>query len=110
MWIFLSDAYLSVVDKGDETGRTLLVRARHKGDIERVFPQAQVQVGGGTDYKYRARIDREEVALRMADAIRATNYRNFKSSVKERARHDAYMDVWEAMYAYQAKESGKSQT
>ncbi|GAB2898581.1 hypothetical protein GCM10027046_30600 [Uliginosibacterium flavum] len=107
MWIFLNDAYLSVVDKGDTTGQTLLVRARHKGDIERVFPQAQVQVGGGTDYKYRARIDREAVALRMADAVRATNYGNFKSSVKERPRHDAYMGVWEAMYAFQAQECAK---
>ena len=61
MWIFFSNSMLSIVDKGGD-GSTLLVRARRQEDMTRIFPQAQVQVGGGTDYLYRARIDREEVA------------------------------------------------
>ena len=60
---------LSIVDKGGD-GSTLLVRARRQEDMTRIFPQAQVQVGGGTDYPYRARIDREEVAQRVAEAVR----------------------------------------
>jgi hypothetical protein len=101
MWIFLSSSFLSIVDKGDKSGRTLLVRGRRKGDIERVFPQAEVIEGGGTDYQYRARIDREEVALRIADAVRSIDFPNFKSSVNETGRHDAYVRVWDAMYRYQ---------
>ena len=101
MWVFLSGSFLSVVDKGDKTGTTVLVRARHKGDIERVFPQAEVIEGGGTDYQYRARIDREAVALRMADEVRGIKYPNFKSTVKEHDRHDAYLGVWSAMYRFQ---------
>ena len=101
MWIFLSDSFLSIVDKGDKSGRTLLVRARRKGDIENVFPQAEVIQGSGTDYQYRARIGREEVALRAADEVRGVKYPNFKSTVKEHARHAAYMSVWDAMYQYQ---------
>jgi hypothetical protein len=101
MWIFLSDSFLSIVDKGNKSGRTLLVRGRRKGDIERVFPQAEVIEGGGTDYQYRARIDREEVALRIADAVRSIDFQNFKSSVHEPGRHDAYVRVWDAMYRYQ---------
>ena len=100
MWIFLSDAFLSIVDKGGD-GSTLLVRARKPEDIKRVFPDADVSKGGGTDYLYRARIDREQVAQRIADAVRQTTYPNFKSSVKERRRHHAYMRVWDAMYEYQ---------
>ena len=101
MWIFLSGSFLSIVDKGDKSGETLLVRARRKGDIESVFPNATVVEGEGTDYRYRARIDREEVALRMADEVRGIAFPNFKSTVKEHDRHDAYMDVWRAMYPLQ---------
>lgn len=101
MWIFLKDGYLSVVDKGDTSGRTLLVRARRKGDIEAVFPKAQVIEGGGTDYAFRARIDREEVAARIADSIRGIRYGNFKGAVSDDARHDVYMGVWQVMYRYQ---------
>lgn len=101
MWIFTSESFLSVVDKGDDSGRTLLVRARRQGDIERMFPDASVVEGGGTDYRFRARIDREEVALRMAEAVRNIRTPNFKATVKEPGRHKAYMDVWDAMYRYQ---------
>ena len=103
MWIFLSDSMLSIVDKQGD-GSTLVVRARRAGDIERVFPDARVQVGGGTDYRYRARIDRELVAQRIADAVRSLAYPNFKSSVREHDRHDAYFRVWDAMHAYQETE------
>lgn len=103
MWLFLSDSFLSIVDKGDKSGKTLLVRARKKGDIERVFPTATVIEGGGTDYQFRARIDREEVALRVAESVRNVSYPNFKSSVIERDRHDAYMGVWGEMYQFQKK-------
>lgn len=101
MWIFLSNSFLSIVDKGDPSDSTLLVRARNAGDIEAVFPHAEVIEGGGTDYGFRARIDREQVAQIMADQVRAVTYPNFKSTVRERERHDAYMGVWDAMYSFQ---------
>jgi len=101
MWIFLKDSFLSIVDKGDDSGETLLVRARRKGDIERVFPQAQVIEGAGTDYAFRARINREQVAARMAAEVQGISASNFKNTVKEPGRHHAYMDVWDIMYRYQ---------
>lgn len=100
MWLFLSDAMLSIVDKGGD-GSTLLVRARRREDLTRVFPDAQVQVGGGTDYPYRARIDREAVAQRLAEAVRSIRYPNFKSTVQEDDRHRAYLRVWAAMAGFQ---------
>lgn len=103
MWIFLPDAMLSIVDKGGD-GTTLLVRARRREDISRVFPDAQIQKGGGTDYLYRAHIDREKVALRLAEAVRGIDYGNFKSAVAEDDRHDAYLRVWSAMHAFQEGE------
>lgn len=101
MWIMLNDSFLSIVDKGDPTGQTLLVRARKAGDIERVFPEAAVQTGGGTDYKFRARIDREHVATKIAESVRNIRYSNFKNTVHEDDRHDAYLSVWRSMYLFQ---------
>ena len=103
MWIFLNHAFLSIVNKGGD-GSTLLVRARREGDIERVFPKAKVELTPHNDYRFRARIDREAVALAMAEAVRAITYGNFKGSVKEQARHDAYMEVWSTMHDFQRKD------
>lgn len=101
MWVFLSDGFLSIVDKGDPGGETLLVRARRKGDIERAFPDAEVVEGAGTDYRFRARISRDEVADRLAEAARNIGYGNFKSSVKDPELHHALLGVWQEMYKLQ---------
>ena len=100
MWIFLGNSMLSIVDKGGD-GSTLLVRARRREDLTRVFPKAKIQAGGGTDYPFRARIDREEVALRVAEAVRDIHYPNFKATVAEDDRHAAYLRVWAAMMEFQ---------
>ncbi len=100
MWIFINDAFLSIVDKGGD-GTTLLVRARKEGDIERIFPEAMVDVTPHNDYRFRARIDREEVAQAVAVSVRAITFPNFKGSVNDRKRHDAYMGVWQVMHRFQ---------
>lgn len=101
MWIFLSNSFLSVVDKGDPSGATLLVRARRRNDIEAVFPDAAVVENAGTDYQFRARIDREQVALAMAEQVRGIQYGNFKATVHDENRHDAYREAWSAMMRFQ---------
>jgi len=91
---------LSIVQKpGDQD--VLTVRARIRGDIESVFPAVRVTEGEGTDYRFRARIPREEVVEVMAEQVRNIAYANFKGSVQDDSRHHAYMDVWDAMYHYQ---------
>ena len=60
----------------------LTVRARIEGDIERVFPDAKVQANKGTQ-------------------AMSVSYPNFKRTVEDRKRHDAYMGVWSAMYGAQ---------
>ena len=103
MWIFLNNAFLSIVDKGGD-GTTLLVRARRAGDIERVFPGAAVSKTPRNDYRYRALIAREEVAEAMAASVRSIEYANFKATVKEHHRHEAYLEVWGAMHDFQQSE------
>lgn len=102
MWIFLPKSFISVVQKPGDTD-VLTVRARIKGDIEAVFPQAKVEANQGTDYKYRARVPREAVAKALHDQVMGLNWSNFKGTVKAKKRHDAYMNVWSAMHAVQER-------
>lgn len=96
MWLCLNNAFLSIVHK-DCAPDELTVRARRRGDIERVFPGASVREGGGTDYPFRTVVARSAVVEAMSRQVEAIDYGNFKSSVDDHALHDAYMDVWHAM-------------
>lgn len=100
MWIFTSRSFISVVQKPGNVD-LLTVRARVKGDIEQIFPGAKVEANKGTDYKYRAKVPRSEVALALHNQVMCVDYPNFKSTVTERKRHDAYMGVWSEMYGVQ---------
>jgi hypothetical protein len=101
MWICLNNAFLSIV--APTTGTTAakkdeaIVRGRCKGDIEAVFPDAVVTHTPDRDYAFRASITPEAVANAIAAQVRGIDYGNFKDSVIEPDRHDAYFDVWQAM-------------
>ena len=49
----------------------------------------------------------EEVALALAERVRGIGYPNFKDSVRERSRHDAYMDVWSVMARWGRRSQAK---
>lgn len=85
MWIFTRGAFLSIVHK-DCADDELLVRARRDGDIEKVFPNAKVEVGKGTDYRCRAVVKKSVVAMALAQETSAIDYSNFKNEVH---RHDS---------------------
>ena len=100
MWILMSDAMLSIVRHLNQPG-DMLVRARLAGDIERVFPSAKVEVGGGTDYRFRAILPEADVVKAVSRRLLGINYGNFKSSVHEPKRHNAYIEVWDVMHRMQ---------
>ena len=100
MWLCLNDAFFSIVTDRHNPSR-LLVRARQVGDIERYFPQAAVEVGTGSDYLFRAYIDRQQVAAVIALAVADIHYDNFKNSVRDGARRRAYSQFWGTMYQFQ---------
>ena len=57
MWIQFNNAFLSIVENRDNK-LELLVRARIKGDIEKIFPEVEVFENDSADYKYRALISK----------------------------------------------------
>jgi len=99
MWIFLPDAFFSIVEHRDDPS-VLLVRSRLDGDIERHFPQADVLELPGADYRFRAKVERELVIATMFWLMRdGIDYPDFKSQVSpgDPDRLAAYYDVWTAM-------------
>ena len=67
MWLFLSNSMLSIVAPrpgvGVNPAKVVVVRARIKGDIQRVFGRrTKVRADAGTDYRYRATVSRQKVA------------------------------------------------
>jgi len=97
MWIFLSDAFISVVAHRDKPD-SLLVRARRQGDLERVLgADTVVDVTEDADYRYRATVSREKFAMLIADRAREIDYDNFKDAIRDDSYHDACLDVWATM-------------
>ena len=100
MWIMTNNSYLSSVSK-DCGPAELLVRARRAGDIERVFPNAEVTLHTNRDYLYRAVLPRDAVKQALAAMIDHIDYPNFKDSVEDGSLHAAYASVWCAMAGLQ---------
>lgn len=106
MWVFLADSFLSIVATPEDPD-LVKVRARFRGDIERVFPEAKVEAWTGTDYAYRTTLPRSRVAEAMAQAVMDIRATNFKAWVRERWRHDAYMRVWSVLAEEQDRREGR---
>jgi hypothetical protein len=105
MWLSLTDSFLSIVALAGPTAdpTQLLVRARVAGDIKRVFPQAKVTHTPKADYAYRTTLPRTVVATALIAALEAIDYPNFKDTVGDQARHDAYLGCWIAMRELQRR-------
>ena len=106
MWIFLNNAFYSIVDPSNGESNKLLVRARFAGDINLNFPNAVEIFTPNRDYAYRAEIDRAEVITVITNRIDNINYNNFKDTVEEDWRHDAYLNVWSVMHDEQLNRKG----
>ena len=105
MWLVLEDSFLSIVQDKDNSDQ-LLVRGRLKGDIEKIFPNANVIVGAGSDYKYRAFIKRNIVSKAVLQKIDNIKYTNFKNEValNDKERAYTYSKIWNIMYRKQEEQ------
>jgi hypothetical protein len=100
MWIFTSNAFLSVVADQQRPGH-LLVRARFKGDIQDVFPAAKVMTTPDRDYRFRTSLPRGEVADRLAGLAHKIDYPNFKNTVRKPRLHEVCSRVWGILFRAQ---------
>ena len=102
MWVLLNNAFFSIV-KNRNKKNELLVRARIKGDIEKVFPEANTFEDENADYRYRAFIETSIVADKISNEIFKINYDNFKNTISkdDLNRTIAYGNVWKELYKLQ---------
>lgn len=100
MWIMLSDSFLSIVSK-DCAPDELLVRARQRAHIEKVFAGVTAERTPDADYLWRAPVKKVAIIKALADEVARIDYDNFKDSVIDDDLHLAYMRVWAAMVMIQ---------
>lgn len=106
MWLITKIGFFSVVQKPDDVeAGTLTVRARVKYDLQRLGTYVDfvtpISTSLNTDYRYRVKVKREQLADAMVKLVYDIDYDNFKDVVKEeqgRQRAYVYSDVWEALY------------
>ena len=102
MLIFTRNAFVSIVDHAQDD-RFLVVRGRISGDIEKLFPEAEVFERPGADFRFQASVTRDRVAHRVAHLTKEIHYESFESSIEDPERRQAYIQVWSAMYEEQAR-------
>lgn len=106
MWLFTTFGFFSIVQKAEGDLRT--VRARFRADLERLrdrylpalSPTEDTEDHTGTDYPYRARARRADLAEAVRQATADIDYANFKDAVGEElggTREELYMGVWEIL-------------
>ena len=95
MWIVLNKTFISIVENRHNKNE-LLVRSRVKGDIEKIFPDAEVIVNNDADYLFRAFLPRGQVSEAIKKEVDMIDYDNFKDSVPKSdiKRLNSYMNVW----------------
>lgn len=105
MWICLNDSFLSIVEdsSSESVPANLLVRSRVPGHLEALFPEADIRADEGSDYRFRASVNRHLVANTLLNRVLAIDYTNFKDSVRSRPLHDAYMGFWTIMHRLQER-------
>ena len=93
MWIMLYDCFFSIV-KRDCADDELMVRARRKGDIEKIWKNTKVTRYTKSDYLYRAAIKKVDVVAAISTEIEDIDYDNFKNAVKDIPYHRALNHIW----------------
>jgi hypothetical protein len=105
MWVFMRDSMLSIVEHESEA-KLMNVYARLRGDIEHIFPEADVVEAVDGDYRFRTSLPRERVIQAVALKVSKIDYPVFGDALEDRERRDAYMQVWSAMYDEQQRRYG----
>ena len=115
MWIFMNDAFLSIVvphpsdipAHHKKTPNLMVVRARRKIDLTNSFGRGADIIEGGPerDYRWRVFLPRSIIADFVFEAVNSIDYHNFKDSIpaKDKDRKRAYGSVWACMDRFQAE-------
>jgi hypothetical protein len=103
MWLLTSIGFYSVVAHRDND-ETVLIRSRTREDLDqlrrRYLPDLEILENAGTDYRYRALLERSEWEHAAQKLAADVDYPNFKEAVGERQgpqRANLYARIWSAL-------------
>ena len=102
MWLITNEGFFSVVQKPDDINKdTLTVRARVAADLKelkkRLPDMGEITASDHTDYRFRAKAPREQLAAAVEQMVKDIHYGNFKDEVANKQgqqRAHVYSDVW----------------
>lgn len=109
MWIFTRDGYYSAVQHNADPS-LIQVRARAYEDLERLqkavpFEGDAILTTLDADYRYRANVLRDDFAHYVLESVLDIDYVTSVKDVISRGeprRKKAMMEIWTAMYDFQA--------
>jgi hypothetical protein len=110
MWIFLNDAFFSIVADNVDP-EFVVVRARVRDDLEKTFGHdIEVIEMDDSDYRFRTWLEKIYVAEVIGERILDIDYTNFKSSIskEDKDRSNYYLRVWAIMNDWQVKVFGEN--
>jgi len=112
MWVFLNEGFFSAVFDKYCKPNEMMIRARCKGDLVRLSKKlhgysedSDILEFENADYRYRMKVDRNMWADYLLNAALSIDYSNVKDTIipaGDKLRHDAYYDVWTALYRWQS--------
>ena len=103
MWIMTPTSFVSIVAHRSKPD-ALLVRARLKGDLQRLFPGCKPKTTPAADYRFRIEVSREKAAAVIAGELRRLSYDNVKGAIPKGKAHDARDRAMHATWAVWHKE------
>lgn len=98
MWLFTPNAFVSAVAHRERPD-CLMVRARFKEDLSRLFPRHVVRHTPEADYPFRCIVTRKQMAKALVKHVEAMAYDNVKDAIGdgEDHRYLAMNRVWAVM-------------
>jgi hypothetical protein len=108
LWLITPTGFFSIVCKpGDQEQGMLTIRSRVRSDLDALreyLPSlGAIAEGAGTDYRYRARAKRGEVAKTLAKNGLDLDYENFKNEVADKqGKYRVSFYGWDILYGLQS--------
>ena len=103
MWAFTTHGFLSIVQHNAMPDH-FQVKSRVPGPLESLWPDHEVEVIDGADYRYRITIEKPEVLPVLLEVIASVDHTSFKDACSDDAEYHAVLSrIWMEMYHYQSK-------
>jgi hypothetical protein len=96
LWIFNRDGFASITQHRDNPD-LLIVKTRVKGDLAKMFGAGHRLIEAGSDYAFRALVNRSDVAHGSVRMVAEIDERNFKQTVTDKRRMPYYFQIWETL-------------